>query len=123
MTLGEARRRLRFYYQALEDEGISRRSTDIVILGGVGRAHSSPTERAAVARADILRQIEPVHRAVMGLNARQQEWLWLRYGKELKFKTACRMLGLRHTAAARMDSMALAAFIALMGEKVEEEGA
>ena len=122
MTLDQARALLRRWFRALEkaSEVFPGRSGDILLTAGVKNRTASLTELQAVARVAVLEGFEDVARAFSKLSLRQQEWLWLRYGLELRFRDAREAMGLRHTSAARLDCMALAAFITALGRRWEE---
>lgn len=123
MTLDQARALLRRWFRALEraSEVFPGRSGDILqTTAGVKNWTVSLTEAQALLRLGILEDFENVARAFSRLSARQQQWLWLRYGLELRFRDARKTMGLRHTSAARLDCMALAAFITALGQRWEE---
>jgi DNA-directed RNA polymerase specialized sigma24 family protein len=122
VTLDQARALLRRWFRALEkaSEVFPGRSGDILLTAGVKHWTASLTELQAVARVAVLEGFEDVARAFSRLSPRQQEWLWLRYGLELRFRDAREAMGLRHTSAARLDCMALAAFITALGRRWEE---
>lgn len=123
MTLDQARTLLRRWFRALEkaSEVFPGRSGDIALAAASRKGWAaSLTELQAVARVAILEGFEDTARAFTRLSARQQQWLWLRYGLELRFRDARETMGLRHTSAARLDCMALAAFITALGRRWEE---
>jgi len=121
VTLDQARALLRRWFRALEraSEGFPGRSGDVVMAEGGKNWTVSVTELQAVARVTVLEGFEDVERAFSRLSLRQQEWLWLRYGLELRFRDARDQLGLRHNRAVLLDHMALTAFITALGVRFE----